>query len=268
MKTKLIEFLNAEQQYLRGVLTLPATEIKMGAICLHGFERCSTTEKKFKAVADRLAGRGIATLRLDFSGCGLSDGDFQYTTIEKQGLEFVSAITALQEVVGNNKIVVIAHSLGACILASQIEKLNDVLGRIVLLAPALNQKDLMRYWFVASQMKKTSPGIEINWENYADYLNEKEFIEDCNKTNKTTKANYIKPEYFLTSKDLDYSDSFNNATQQIMHIHGSKDMAVPFESLMVKFENQIIVDSGDHDLERPNQLEQWLQPCVDFLSQP
>lgn len=265
MNTKLIEFSNTENQNLRGIVTLPNGEIKKGVICLHGFERCATTEKKFKTLADVLVENMIATLRFDFSGCGLSDGDFRFTTIEKQGLEFSHAIDVFQREIGNHKIDIVAHSLGACVLSSQIEKIKERIGKVILIAPALNQKELLRYWFVTGQMKKSNPNIEITWQNYRDYLNEEEFLKDCEKKDRMTKANYINPEYFLLGRDFDFSASFSGNTSNILHIHGSKDVAVPIESLNMKFGNQIIIENGDHDLERSNQMEQWIQKGVDFL---
>ncbi len=48
MKTQLLEILNNENQLLRGIISLPNNQIKKGIICLHGFERCSSTEKSLK----------------------------------------------------------------------------------------------------------------------------------------------------------------------------------------------------------------------------
>jgi len=265
MDTKLIEFLNIENQKLRGIITTPDDEINNGIICLHGFERCSTTEKKFKSFADNLSNNHTATLRFDFSGCGLSDGDFKFTTIEKQGIELINAIEVFQREIQISKVSIIAHSLGACILASQLQKINDKIDKIILLSPALNQKELLRYWFVTGQIKKTNPTTEINWNNFKDYLIEEDFLTDCAKNDKMTKANYINPEYFTGGKDSDYSNFFLDTDYRILHIHGNKDLAVPLDSLNIKFKNQLIVDGGDHDLEKPNQLDQWLPKVVNFL---
>ncbi len=265
MKTQLLEISNNENQNLRGIISLPNIEIQKGIICLHGFERCSTTEKKFKALSDSLVEKMIAVLRLDFSGCGLSDGDFRYTTIENQANDFVIALRRLKKEIGQEKISVVAHSLGACILATKIDEIKEEIEKIILIAPALNQKDLMRYWFVTSQMKKSNPEIEITWQNYKQHLDENAFQKDCERSDKMTKANYIEARYFQEAKDFDFSNKFDSMKDKILHIHGSRDVAVPIESLNVKFDNQIIIENGDHDLEKPNQLEQWRKEVVDFL---
>ncbi|QQR93546.1 alpha/beta hydrolase [bacterium] len=265
MKTKLLEILTGKNQNLRGIISMPDDQIQKGLICLHGFERNSSTEKKFKALSDSLVEKMIAVLKLDFSGCGLSDGDFRFTTIEKQADDFVIALRNLQMEIGQKRINVVAHSLGACVLATKIDEVKDEIGKIILIAPALNQKDLMRYWFITSTMKKSNPEIEITWQNYKQYLDENAFHKDCERTDKMTKSNYIEPKYFLETKDFDFSNEFDSLKDKVLHIHGSKDIAVPMESLNITFDNQIIITDGDHDLERPNQLEQWRNKAVNFL---
>ncbi len=265
MKTQLLEIPNGGNQNLRGIVSFPDSKIQKGIICLHGFERCSTTEKKFKALSDSLVKNGIAVLKLDFSGCGLSDGDFSYTTIENQANDFVIALRKLKEEIGHEKISVVAHSLGACVLATKIDEIKEEIEKIILIAPALNQKDLMRYWFVTSQIKKSNPEVKITWKNYKQHLDESAFQKDCERGDKMTKANYIEARYFQEAKDFDFSDKFDSVKDQILHIHGAKDIAVPIESLNVKFDNQILIENGDHDLEKPNQLEQWKKEVVDFL---
>lgn len=267
MQTKLLEFLGEEEQTLRGVLNLPKEKPIKSVIFLHGFERCSTTEKKFKALADHLAEKGVASLRLDFSGCGLSDGDFIATTITRQSGEFLKAIPIFLQEMGNEKINIVAHSLGACVLAGVIEKIKSRLEKIILLAPALNQKELLRYWFVTSQMKKMRAEEETTWQNYRQNLDEEAFETDCSRADKMTKANYIGADYFLEGKEVDFSEIFREYDSRILHIHGLKDVAVPLESLSFEFSNKIMVENGDHDLEKPNQRDQWLSKARDFLCQ-
>jgi pimeloyl-ACP methyl ester carboxylesterase len=265
MKTKLIEFQNAKNKTLRGILTLPNKKTSRSAICLHGFERCSTTEKKFKIISDSLVKDMIAVFRFDFSGCGLSDGNFKFTTLKRQTEDFVIALKRLKTETKYNKINVITHSFGACVLAAAIDKIEAEVDKIILIAPALNLKDLLRYWFVVSEMKKNNPKIKIDWHNYTKYLDESAFQKDCEKSDKMTKANYINPNYFLEIKELDLSKKFDEMSTKVLHIHGLEDTIVPIESLNTKFENNVIIKAADHDLERPNQLSQWKNKVVDFL---
>lgn len=265
MKNQLFEVQNQHNQTIRWIQTLPNQKFNKNLICLHWFERCATTEKKFKALADSLVENMTITLRLDFTGCGLSDGDFRFTTIDKQAEDFLVAIKKLKNQTGHEKINIIAHSLGACILAKKIDEIKQDIEKIILIAPALNQKELMRYRFISWQLKKSNPEIEITRQNYKQYLDEKDFQKDCERTDKMIKANYIEPEYFLDTKDFDFSNQFDDINDKILHIHGSKDISVPIQSINTTFANQIIIENGDHDLEKPIFLEQWKTKVIEFL---
>ena len=265
MKTKLIEFKNNRSNILRGVYTFPENNSSENCvICLSGFERATATEKKFKRVADEISRNLMPVLRLDFTGCGLSDGDFKNTTLNSLTEDFAGAVEYLEEK-GVEKFSIMAHSLGCLVAANQIEQMKNKVEKIVLLSPALNQKDLLRYWFVVNKMKKEKPNIEITWDNYKQYLNEDEFLEDCRKSDKTTKANFINADYFLECQKIDLSDNFKLFSDKILHIHGNKDIVVPLESVSINFLNQIVVENGDHNLEKPNQMKRWLEEAVDFL---
>ncbi len=265
MKTTLLEFPNKENKNLRGILTLPDKEIKSAVICVHGLERRSSTEKKFKALSDILADKGVAVFRFDLTGCGLSDGGLRYTTIERQGEDLVTALEQLRKEIGDLKISVVAHSLGACALATKIKDIRDRIEKVIVIAPALNQKELLRYWFVTSEMKKTDPKVEITWQNYKQYLDEDAFRKDCERNDKMTKAGYIEARYFLEGKDLDLSSAFEDLDLEVLHIHGLQDKVVPIESLNANFGDQMIIENGDHDLEKPDQREKWLDQAVNFL---
>lgn len=250
---------------LRGVVTLPDDAVKEAVIFLHGFERAGSTESKFKHLADTLSQNGFATLRFDFSGCGLSDGDFRFTNIEKQWKEFLSEIAAFQEEFWSMKLNIVTHSLGACALAEQIENIKEQIAKMVLIAPALDQARLLRYRFVSWFMKKTNLSVKITWNNYEEYFDEELFLVDCNMAGKMSKRNFIDSGYFLMGKDNDYSQKLDPYLEKILHVHGDRDVAVPLQSISNNFPNQIIVSDWDHDMERPDQIGQWLDGVVGFF---
>lgn len=265
MKTNLLEFENQDGDCLRGIMTTPDGKINGAAICLPGFERPGTVEKKFKRLADNLAENMIATLRFDFSWTGLSDGDFSKTTIARQGEELLKAIDAFKKEIGDHKVSVVAHSMGAAVFANKLEDIREQVANAVLIAPALNQQDLLRYWFTKGYMKNIDKSIEVTRENFREYLNEEAFQKDCARTDKMSKTNYIGSEYFQTGKELDFSDSLNNTDLDILQIHGWRDDAVPYESNNVEFENVIHIEKGNHDIERVNQTEEWVPKATEFI---
>ena len=95
-----------------------------------------------------------------------------------------------------DRVIVVCHSLSAC----AVSLIANCFNKIVLFAPALNQKELLRYWFVDSLEKEK----EIDWRNYKQYLNEEEFLKDCMRSDKMTKANYISSNYFMEGEGKDY----------------------------------------------------------------
>jgi len=219
MRTKLIEFTNQENETLRGILTLPKGKPESGTIFLQGFEgNCCI--KNSKIFADELNQCNAAAFRFDFAGCGLSDGDFAKMTIAKQVEEFLCALKAFKKEINDVPINAVAHSLGACALAYNVCRLKNEIAKIVLLAPALNQQGLLRYWFVQKTMPQKDKTILINWQNYQQYLDENEFLADCRRTDKMTNADYISVEYRENAKDIDFSKAFADCQQKILYIHG------------------------------------------------
>jgi len=264
MKIKLIEFKNQNNITLRGILTISDDQPVAGAIFLQGFERNATVEKKFRQMAASLAAQNVVSLRYDASGCGLSDGDFAKTTIRSRAQELLSAVSIFKRKYGDLKINFVAHSLGACALALALDEVKPVIGKIVFIAPALNQKNLLRFYFVRDAMNKLNSEFKISWTNYKQYLDEELFEKDCRRIDKIARENYIGPDYFLEAKDLDFSRSFDTIKEKILHVHGDCDMSVPLESVGIKFARRIIVKGGDHDLERPDFWQQWFPKAVDF----
>lgn len=261
MKTKLVEFKNKDKDILRGILSLSNTPSSKAVLMCGGFERSATTEKKFKALTDELNKANVPSLRFDYTGCGLSDGEFSKVSVKRMGSELQKAIKILKQKTKSEEVIIVGHSLSACVIAKILNK--TPITKIILLAPALNQRELHKFWFVGSVTKKIDPLLKITWQNYKEHLDEKEFKKDLVRNDKMTKANYIDNNYFLENANKDYSDLFDS-TKNILVIHGDADDKVPLASLSKKF-SPLIIQNGDHDLERPDMIEQWLQKTIDFI---
>ena len=259
---KLIEFKNKGGDTLRGIATLAKSDTI--ALCLHGFERTAVTEKKFKVLADELLKKNISSFRFDFTGTGLSDGDFKHTTVASMADDLARAMHAISEY--GKSMHIVAHSLGACVAAKYSHDNSVSFRSIVLLGPALNQKELMRFWFALSSMKKNNPSVKITWDNYQGHLDEPAFSVDCARQDKMMKANYISADYFLENKEEDYGRAFVGM-ENVLHIHGDSDDKVPLQSITAHFSHRVIVNGGDHDCERPDMREQWIEKVAAFIAE-
>jgi pimeloyl-ACP methyl ester carboxylesterase len=260
MTTKLLEFSSGSELPLRGILASNETsEPNRVVLMLGGFERAATTERKFKKMADGLAAKGISSFRYDTADCGLSDGNFYETTIERLADELSNAVFFLRQQ-GYERFTVAGHSLAGCAIAAAEEKIG--FEKIVLLAPALDQAQLLRLWFV----QKNFPDVKVGWNNFKDYLDEDAFLAEIKK-DMTAKSHVVNFRYRWESQDKDFSQAYGKISpEKILLVHGDSDLTVPLESLDARFHNRFIVKGGDHDLEKPAMLEQWLENAVDFLT--
>ena len=150
MKTNLKEF-NYQNKIIRAIICKPSNSTKKLYLMIPGFGRSGVSEKKFKRLSDLLITNDFSTLRIDFLGNGISDGEFRFTTVDELTKQMIFILQKLNEeeyeVEG-----IIAHSLAGCVVANLIN-LGYKFNKILLLAPALNQKNLQRYWFTQKMMK-------------------------------------------------------------------------------------------------------------------
>lgn len=264
MKTKLVEFADSRGNTLRGILT--GNKVAMRAVLmLSGYERAASTEPKFKRLADKLGALGIASLRLDYSGCGLSDGDFAQNTVLSYADEVSAALKFLRKS-GFRQFCVVAHSLSASVVASLSPVEQDELERIVLIAPALNQRELQRYWFVRNTMRKKDQLFRTTWQNYRTHLDEQAFLDDCAQPYKMTGKNFVGTAFFPENKELDYQEKMPPLVAKTLLIHGEMDDIVPRESLSMRFSQCCFLGQGDHHLERPDMMGMWLPRALLFLA--
>lgn len=144
-----------------------------------GFER-TVIEPKFKVIEQALRGK-VNVFRFDFPGLGLSDGNFETFTVNKAADDLAKVVSFLQNLVNFKRVSFVAHSLGACIVSQYLLGKNLTgLEKIVFLAPALNQKELFRLWFVSVSY----PTKEIFWGNFRDFLDEHQFENSLKKKRK------------------------------------------------------------------------------------
>ncbi|MEF2175871.1 MAG: hypothetical protein V3575_05340, partial [Candidatus Absconditabacteria bacterium] len=174
----------------------------------------------------------------------------------------------LNKLISDLKIYIVAHSYGACIISSMIERFE----KIALISPAFNQKELNKYWFTKQYMKKNHPTTEVNWSNFNILLNENscfllnKYEEFVYFTKRSTKYNYISNKHLLSVWDKDYSGYFHGYEDKVLHIHGEMDDVVPLQSLNISFQNQFIVKNGDHDIESKDLVASWSSQLFDFFT--
>ncbi len=126
-------------EQVAGILVLPQSAVPSpGVLLLHGF----LSEKDevggfYRMLAVSLANRGVASLRIDFRGCGESGGDTEDITIRQQVQDAQNAFQWLaeSETINPARIGMVGFSLGAGIaMITTANHLKDVKS-LVLLSP-------------------------------------------------------------------------------------------------------------------------------------
>ncbi len=261
---KLIEFKNQKKEILRGLLN-PA-DSDQAVVFVHGFERTSI-EMKFKNIVDRLKDE-MVLWRFDFSGCGLSDGNFTDVTVEKMAQELNCALKTLIKYYPKiKKIILVGHSLAGCVIIDFLTKFDLPIHKVVLFGPAWNQQQLLRYYFVRAMYKDRQ---SINWDNWPDFFREIDFNRWLNSKNKMHKAHMINNQYFRENENRDYGsglDNINFPLDKMLLILGGQDDKVPPASLgqLSRHIKKIIVKQADHDFERPDVVKKYLPLLLKFI---
>lgn len=122
-----IVFKNRRGFQIHGRLHIPAGFTRAYALYAHCFT-CTKDIKAARNICQYLSERGIAALRIDFTGLGESEGDFNETTFTTNVEDLIDAAEFLKEHYHPPEIL-IGHSLGgtaALVAASKIPEIKAV----------------------------------------------------------------------------------------------------------------------------------------------
>lgn len=109
-------------------------ELPLVVLC-HGFTGSRSGDGHFAPLADDLAAQGIATVRLDFPGCGNSTEPFTAYTLSNMTDDVESAITYMQQTYGTGRTALVGHSMGGR-LASLYPQRRGGITALALWSPA------------------------------------------------------------------------------------------------------------------------------------
>ena len=131
----------------RGV-QVPATLVIPGgmdefplAVLCHGHGGSREENVGFAATADALAARGIASIRMDFPGCGESTESFRMNTLSNMKADVRNAIECAKAKLRVGKLGLFGYSMGGRIVLELLAG-GTAADAIVLLAPAADTGDL------------------------------------------------------------------------------------------------------------------------------
>lgn len=147
--------LNSNGYTLRGLFSTPDNGFKTITVLLHGFTgHMNENGFLFKQLTKTLTDINIATLRYDFMGSGISDGDFSDFTFFTEIEDARNIIKEAYELNGNKKINLLGFSMGGAVATRISLEMKDYIENLVLLAPAGMMPQSIRKRFEVRTMDK------------------------------------------------------------------------------------------------------------------
>jgi len=133
MRTERFDFPNSKGQKLSALIDLPLGKPVAYALFAHCFT-CGKDNLAAKRIAERLTAAGIATLRFDFTGLGMSEGEFANTHFSSNVEDLIIAARYLKEKYGAPAIL-IGHSLGGAAMITAAPKIAEARAVVTIAAP-------------------------------------------------------------------------------------------------------------------------------------
>lgn len=141
--------LTVQEQRLYGTLHLPLSSQRAPAVLIcHGLAGNRIGKYRlYVQIAQRLSQLGIACLRIDFRGCGESDGDFSQITVESEVTDTLEALSYLrkQSQIDSERIGLLGNSFGGAIAVLAAAQDKHVKS-LVLLASLFESKRWKEQW--------------------------------------------------------------------------------------------------------------------------
>lgn len=134
-----IEIDSARQTKIQAVLTQPVSMPEAGyplVVFAHGFQGSKDESGAFTAVAEGLARQGIASIRMDFPGCGDSPEDFMAYTLKNMQDDVASVFAYARSAmkIDESRIGMLGYSMGGRVTSLYLSEEN--INTAVLWAPA------------------------------------------------------------------------------------------------------------------------------------
>ena len=134
MRTERLDFANAKGEKLAALIDLPLGKPSAFALFAHCFT-CGKDNLAAKRIAERLALCGIGVLRFDFTGLGMSEGEFANTHFSSNVDDLVAAADHLRKTHGAPAIL-IGHSLGGAAVLAAAHRISDARAVVTIAAPS------------------------------------------------------------------------------------------------------------------------------------
>lgn len=223
-------------------------------LLVHGFGR-SSNEPKFRALCEELAYRNVASATIDLN----IKGRQKNLLYEEMLWDIECAESHLAREHGLYVSAYAGHSLGATLAIARViartrREAHFNLRSLALIAPALNQAGLLRYWF----FRKYTP--RATWQRFIEEWRARPHLE------RAFLHENDRPVYAENILDMNLSFESSRYLRKTLRIHGRSDEIVPIESIPLRYRHELYVPHGDHDLDTDEALDIWITRTARHLA--
>jgi pimeloyl-ACP methyl ester carboxylesterase len=218
------------------ILTLPQISTPPpGVLLLHGFlSQKDEVGGFYRLLAVSLATRGITSLRIDFRGCGESEGDTQDMTIHQQVQDARNAYRWLSECgrVDPDRLGMVGFSLGAAIAMITTMKHPGSFKSLVLLSPVAHMHhDLQNKYGREVFIQAAQSGVAEIDTGWVKHL--------------------VKTAFFKSLDDYNLSECIKSYTGALLALAGDQDYSASNATLLAasspaKPKEALILTGTDH----------------------
>lgn len=246
---KHIELVNEWGKTLRGYLDLPDNFNGEIVVMFHGFTgNKSEHAYHFRKISRLISKEGFASLRMDFSGNGESDGEFRDFTFDTMYSEAMQIIDFAFNYPNVKKVSLLGFSMGGGVATIMAQVYGNRLSKLIL-------------WSAAGNIIEH---IKLHFENGVPLEN----------------GNRLTAGYFELSKEMYDSvcsgkyqpmENLERFTNPVLLIHGRADKSVSYLISMryaLKFYNSLvhIVNGSGHGYDKISERDELYTKTIDFLN--
>ena len=236
-KSLKLTFKGHSGEELAARLDFPPGEVTSTVLFAHCFT-CSKDIPAAKRVSQRLAQRGMAVLRFDFTGLGHSEGEFSNTNFSSNVEDILLAAKALGDKIKPPQLL-IGHSLGGAAVLKAARDIPSVKAVVTIGAPF--DPNHVTHNFDDKLDEISADGLAEVTLAGRSFTIEKQFIEDVAAQNLRDAIGSMRSALLVMHAPLDETVSIDNAAEIFMAAKHPKSF--------------VTLDDADHLLTRARDAE-------------
>ncbi|ABS61672.1 OsmC family protein [Parvibaculum lavamentivorans DS-1] len=206
--TKVV-FNGAQGDELAALLDLPASAPKAYAVFAHCFT-CSKDIFAAQRIAGALAERGIGVLRFDFTGLGMSGGEFANTNFSSNIADLLQAVDFLRREYEAPSIL-IGHSLGGAAVLAAAGEVPEAKAVATIGAPADTEHVIHNFHADLSRIEETGEA-EVTLAGRTFSIR-KQFLDDVRAQNIAARVASLRKALLIFHAPLDQTVGIENAAR-------------------------------------------------------